>query len=84
MLGPAWLVAPLLLALEQFLKGAAACGRVRAADLLRSIRDQALLLDGLHLIVVGTTDAVRTVVQSHTQIRSVFSDPQVLPKADVA
>jgi DNA-binding transcriptional ArsR family regulator len=50
----------------------------RAADLLRSIRDQALLLDGLHLIVVGTTDAVRTVVQTHTQIRSVFSDPQVL------
>jgi DNA-binding transcriptional ArsR family regulator len=50
----------------------------RAADLLRSIRDQALLLDGLHLIVVGTTDAVRTVVQSHTQIRSVFSDPQLL------
>ena len=50
----------------------------RAAELLRSIRDQALLLDGLHLIVVGTTDAVRTVVQTHTQIRSVFSDPQVL------
>lgn len=50
----------------------------RAADLLRSIRDQALLLDGLHLIVVGTTDAVRTVVQSHTQVRSVFSDPVVL------
>ncbi|MCT0230928.1 ATP-binding protein [Synechococcus sp. CS-1324] len=50
----------------------------RAADLLRSIRDQALLLDGLHLIVVGTTDAVRTVVQTHTQIRSVFSDPLVL------
>ncbi len=50
----------------------------RAADLLRSVRDQALLLDGLHLIVVGTTDAVRTVVQTHTQIRSVFSDPQGL------
>ena len=50
----------------------------RAAELLRSIRDQALLLDGLHLIVVGTADAVRTVVQTHTQIRSVFSDPQVL------
>ena len=50
----------------------------RAAELLRSIRDQALLLDGLHLIVVGTTDAVRTVVQTHTQIRSVFSDPRVL------
>jgi hypothetical protein len=50
----------------------------RAVDLLRGIRDQALLHDGLHLIVVGTTDAVRTVVQSHTQIRSVFSNPLVL------
>ncbi|MBD2551310.1 ATP-binding protein [Microcystis elabens FACHB-917] len=50
----------------------------RAADLLRGIRDQALLHDGLHLIVVGTTDAVSTVVQSHTQIRSVFSNPLVL------
>lgn len=49
-----------------------------AADLLRGIRDQALLHDGLHLIVVGTTDAVRTVVQTHTQIRSVFSNPLVL------
>ena len=36
------------------------------------------MLDGLYLIVVGTTDAVRTVVQTNTQIRSVFSDPQVL------
>ena len=51
---------------------------VRAADLLRGVRDQALLHDGLHLIVVGTTDAVRTVVQSHTQIRSVFSNPLML------
>jgi hypothetical protein len=50
----------------------------RAADLLRGIRDQALLHDGLHLIVVGTTDAVRTVVQTHTQVRSVFSNPLVL------
>lgn len=50
----------------------------RAADLLRGIRDQALLHDGLHLIVVGTTDAVRTVVQSHTQTRSVFSNPLIL------
>ncbi|MCP9793322.1 ATP-binding protein [Vulcanococcus limneticus Candia 3F8] len=50
----------------------------QAADRLRGIRDQALLHDGLHLIVVGTTDAVWTVVQSHTQIRSVFSHPLVL------
>jgi len=56
----------------------------RAADLLRGIRDQALLHDGLHLIVVGTSDAVRTVVQSHTQIRSVFSDPLVLEPLELA
>lgn len=56
----------------------------RAADLLRGIRDPALLQAGLHLIVVGTTDAVRTVVQSHTQIRSVFSNPLVLEPLDLA
>lgn len=60
--------------LENFSEADANC----AADLLRSVRDQALLFDGLHLIVVGTTDAVRTVVQTHTPIRSVFSDPHVL------
>ena len=56
----------------------------RAADLLRGIRDQALLHDGLHLIVVGTTDAVRTVVQTHTQGRSVFSNPLVLEPLGLA
>ena len=60
------------------LENLAEADAARAADLLRSIRDQALLLDGLHVIVVGSTDAVRTVVQSHTQVRSVFSDPVVL------
>jgi hypothetical protein len=45
----------------------------RAADLLRSIRDQVLLLDGLHTIFV----------QSHTQVRSVFSDPVVLEPLDL-
>jgi hypothetical protein len=56
----------------------------RAADLLRGIRDQALLHDGLHLIVVGTTDAVRTVVQTHTQVRSLFSNPLVLEPLGLA
>jgi hypothetical protein len=42
----------------------------RAADLLRGIRDQALLHDGLHLIVVGT--------------RSVFSNPLVLEPLGLA
>lgn len=56
----------------------------RAADLLRSIRDPMLLLDGLHLVVVGTTDAVRTVMQTHTQVRSVFSDPVVLEPLELS
>ena len=42
----------------------------RAADLLRGIRDQALLQEGLHLIVVGT--------------RSVFSNPLVLEPLGLA
>ena len=49
-----------------------------AADVLRDIRDSALLLDGLHVIVVGATDAVRTVVNRHPQIRSVFSNTMML------
>ncbi|MCY4174134.1 MAG: AAA family ATPase [Cyanobacteria bacterium MAG CAR3_bin_5] len=49
-----------------------------AADVLRDIRDSAVMLDGLHVIVVGATDAVRTVVNRHPQIRSVFSNPMIL------
>lgn len=51
---------------------------VAAAELLRGLRDAVLLLDGLHLIVVGTTDAILTVVNRHAQVRSVFSPPLVL------
>ena len=50
----------------------------KAADKLRAVRDQALVLEGLHLIVVGTTDAVDTAVLRHPQVRSVFSEPLVL------
>lgn len=51
-----------------------------AADVLRDIRDSALMLDGLHVIVVGATDAVRTVVNRYPQIRSVFSNLMILKK----
>ena len=50
----------------------------RAAEILRSLRDSMLLHDGLHYIVVGTTDAVSSVVNSYPQIRSVFSAPLLL------
>lgn len=50
----------------------------RAADILRSLRDPVLLLDGLHTILVGTSAAVLTVTTTHAQVRSVFSDPLTL------
>ncbi|MFU8886911.1 MAG: hypothetical protein ACNA8O_15830 [Cyanobacteriota bacterium] len=43
----------------------------RAADLLRGIRDQALLHDGLHLIVVGTTVRTASVVLEPLALRDV-------------
>ena len=50
----------------------------KAAYLLRDIRDQALMLDRLHMIIVGATDAIRIMVNRHTQIRSVFSHTMTL------
>ena len=46
---------------------------VKAADLLRSVRDTGLMMEGLHLIVVGPTSAIRTVINRHPQIKNVFS-----------
>ena len=48
----------------------------RAARIVRDLRDIALLVPGLHYLLVGTDDAVRTIVQSQPQLRSVF---HVLP-----
>ena len=56
----------------------------KAADKLRAVRDQALMLEGLHVIVVGTTDAVCTAVLHHDQVRSVFSEPLVLDPLSLA
>lgn len=44
-----------------------------AAEILRSLRDPMLLHDGLHYVVVGTTSAVNVVVNTHPQVRTVFS-----------
>lgn len=56
----------------------------RAADVLRGVRDQVLLLEGLHLILVGKTDAVRAAVLRHPQVRSVFAVPLVLSPLGLA
>jgi hypothetical protein len=49
-----------------------------AAQRLRSVRDVVLLLEGLHLILVGAGDAVHTVVNRFAQVRSIFSAPLLL------
>ena len=56
-----------------------------AADILRSLRDPVLLQDGLHVLLVGTSEAVTATCMTHAQIRSVVSLVQVdaMPVADV-
>lgn len=49
-----------------------------AAEILRSLRDQVLLQDGLHIIVVGTSESVATVTGTFAQVRSVFTSPVTL------
>ena len=45
----------------------------RAGAIFRDIRDPCLLADGYHWLVVGTGDALSSVIDAHTQLRSVFS-----------
>lgn len=45
----------------------------RAAETLRALRDVMLLHNGLHYLIVGTTDAVNAAVNTHAQVRSVVS-----------
>ena len=46
---------------------------MKAADLLRSVRDNGLMMDGLHIIIVGPTSAIQTAINRHSQIRNIFS-----------
>jgi AAA ATPase-like protein len=50
----------------------------RAADILRSLRDPVLMQPGLHVLLVGTIDAIVRVTQTHAQVRSVFTAPMLL------
>lgn len=45
----------------------------KAAETLRSLRDPMLMHPGLHFLLVGTTDAVNLVVNTHAQVRNTFS-----------
>jgi hypothetical protein len=50
----------------------------RAAALLRDIRDLCFMVDGFHWLIVGTEDAVRTVIDAQPQLATVFSTPPAL------
>ena len=56
-----------------------------AADILRSLRDPVLLQDGLHVLLVGTTEAVTAATTAHAQLRTVFSllTLEAMPEPDV-
>jgi hypothetical protein len=55
----------------------------RAARIMRDLRDTAFLVPGIHYLLVGTDDAVQTVVQSQPQLRSVFHVlPPLAPLSD--
>jgi hypothetical protein len=51
---------------------------VNAAHIMRDLRDQALLIDGYHWLLVGTSEAIRTVVFSTDQVRTVVEGPRLL------
>lgn len=45
----------------------------KAEAIFRDLRDTVLLQEGYHWLVVGTSSALRAVVDVHAQLRSVFS-----------
>jgi hypothetical protein len=57
------------------LENASEADQQRAAQVIRDLRDTALMLEGFHFLLVGTDDAVRSVVAAQEQLRSVFHNP---------
>ena len=53
-----------------------------AARIIRDLRDPVLMSEGYHFILVGTNEAIRTVVVSTRQVRDVFSLPRPLGPLD--
>lgn len=50
----------------------------RAAQLMRDIRDICFMIEGYHWLVIGTDEAVRTVIDAQPQLATVFSTPPAL------
>jgi hypothetical protein len=51
----------------------------RSATEFRDLRDLVFMHDGLHVVVVGTPDAIQDVVVAHEQVRNIFSVRQIAP-----
>lgn len=49
-----------------------------AARIIRDLRDPVLMAEGYHYVLVGTNEAIRTVVATTRQVRDVFSLPRPL------
>jgi hypothetical protein len=45
----------------------------RAGVILRDLRDPMLMHNGLHVVLVGTVEAIRATVLTHAQVRTTFS-----------
>jgi len=68
------------------LENLSAAATDRAAEMLRSLRDPVLMVDGLHVLLVGTSDTVTRAVGRYAQVRTVFTAPITIgpmPVADV-
>jgi hypothetical protein len=50
-----------------------------AAEIFRGLRDPMFMHDGLHYVVVGTTDAVNVAVNTHVQVRNIFTTISLEP-----
>lgn len=57
------------------LKNIAEPDQERAARVVRDLRDNGLMYPGFHFLLVGTNEAIRTIVAGQEQLRSVFSNP---------
>ncbi|HEX6750345.1 MAG TPA: ATP-binding protein [Longimicrobium sp.] len=60
------------------LENASEADQAKAAQIIRDLRDTGLMFDGFHFLLVGTDDAIRTVVAAQEQLRSVFYNPGAL------
>jgi len=54
------------------LENASEADHDRAAQVIRDLRDTGLMYEGFHFLLVGTDEAIRTVVAAQEQLRSVF------------